>query len=71
MKVKIKNRNIICSNCGHCRPDKGRAMDGRRAYRCPSCGHQWTYGLQGRKRQYSPQRIGNQFYDTGTIPDRS
>lgn len=55
-------------SCPSCRTssgiDKGRAFDGRRAYRC-QCGHIWTQGMQGRERRYSPQRPGTQFKDTG------
>lgn len=50
-----------CSNCQHPYPDKGRAVDGRRAYRCPKCKTQWTQGLQGRKQRFSEQRQNNQF----------
>ena len=50
--------------------DKGRAVDGRRAYRCRVCGATWTEGLQGRKRRWSPQRDGNQFHDTGATNQR-
>ena len=53
-----------CANCRHTGVDKGRAMDGRRAYRCQRCGNVWTEGLQGRERKYSPQRDGYQFADT-------
>lgn len=51
--------------CGSKYLDKGRAFDGRRAYRCKVCETVWTYGMQGRERDYSPQRQGNQFHDTG------
>ena len=44
--------------------DKGRAFDGRRAYRCNSCLNIWTNGLQGRQRTYSAQREGYQFKDS-------
>lgn len=54
-----------CHKCGHTKPDKGRAFDGRRVYRCPQCGTSWSEGMQGREKQYSPQRPGNQFFDTG------
>jgi len=46
-------------------PEKGRAMDGRRAYRCPVCVSVWTEGMQGRVKRYSSQRPGYQFADTG------
>lgn len=55
-----------CHYCNvTCTAEKGRAMDGRRAYRCRLCGATWTNGLQGRTRRYSPQRTGYQFADTG------
>ena len=54
-----------CPICRNAAPDKGRAMDGRRAYRCRSCDYIWTDGLQGRERKYSPQRPYYQFGDTG------
>ena len=53
-----------CSICKHPEPDKGRAFDGRRAYRCPKCGNTWTCGLQGRKQRFSKQREGYQFADS-------
>lgn len=39
----IKRRCPICKHPGY---DKGRAFDGRRAYRCHNCGNVWTEGLQ-------------------------
>lgn len=57
--------HLVCDNCKHPTPDKGRAFDGRRAYRCPRCGNIWTWGLQGREPRYSPQRHGYQFSNTG------
>lgn len=54
-----------CSNCKHNGIDKGRDVDGRRAYRCQACGSIWTEGLQGVKQSYSDQRQGFQFSDTG------
>lgn len=51
--------------CNASNPEKGRAMDGRRAYRCRSCGSEWTEGMQGRAKQYSKQRPSNQFANTG------
>lgn len=55
-----------CPGCklakGH---HKGRALDGRRAYRCQACGKTWTFGSQGRAPRYSRQRTGYQFADTG------
>lgn len=59
-------------SCGQCHSrsyDKGRATDGRRAYRCACCGCIWTEGLQGRAPSYSPQRQGYQFADSGATPD--
>ena len=55
----------ICRNCHFPYPDKGRALDGRRAYRCSNYGTEWTNGLQGGERKYSHQRNGNQFADSG------
>lgn len=54
-----------CDNCSHTGIDKGRAFDGRRAYRCQKCGNEWTEGMQGRERKHSKQRMGSQFHDTG------
>ena len=56
---------ITCPQCRTTCPEKGRALDGRRAYRCRSCRRTWTDGLQGRARHYSEQRQGYQFADTG------
>lgn len=56
---------LTCPGCRAPRPDKGRAFDGRRAYRCRACRKTWTEGLHGRARRYSPQRLGDQFHDTG------
>lgn len=53
-----------CPTCRVPKPDKGRAFDGRRAYRCVSCGTKWTEGSQGRGKKYSPQREGYQFADS-------
>ena len=53
-----------CENCKHPQPDKGRAFDGRRVYRCSKCGRIWTNGMQGRERRFSQQREGNQFADS-------
>lgn len=50
--------------CGCKKFDKGRAFDGRRAYRCKSCGNIHTYGLQGREKKYSNQRESYQFADS-------
>ncbi|MDD5589154.1 MAG: hypothetical protein PHP92_03820 [Candidatus Nanoarchaeia archaeon] len=56
---------IKCPNCKKLnKVDKGRAMDGRRAYRCKICGKVWTEGLQNRKQKYSSQREGYQFADS-------
>jgi transposase-like protein len=54
-----------CPICHSTSLDRGRAADGRRAYRCRACGHAWTEGMQGRERRYSEQRPGDQFADTG------
>ena len=54
-----------CSVC-HCEhPEKGRALDGRRCYRCRHCRVEWSEGMQGRRPRYSKQRLGFQFHDTG------
>lgn len=52
---------LQCGAC-HC-PDvlKGRAFDGRRAYKCGRCGGVWTCGMQGRAKRYSAQRWSYQF----------
>lgn len=63
--LAAKDPRHECRYCMHRPLDKGRAMDGRRAYRCPNCGTTTTYGMQGRKRRYSVQRGGYQFHDTG------
>ena len=65
------NRNVKCKSCGPVKAgiDRGRAMDGRRAYRCQMCGGTWTQGMQGRQRQYSVQRPGYQFANTGAASD--
>ena len=57
-----------CAKCGNRRPEKGRALDGRRAYRCQSCGETWTEGMQGRSKKYSKQREGYQFADSRRKP---
>lgn len=59
------DREVRCCKVKVHQLDKGRAFDGRRAYRCPVCGSKWTEGTQGRKRRYSKQRPGYQFKDTG------
>lgn len=56
---------MTCDRCQSPNPDKGRAFDGRRAYRCKRCGNEWTNGMQGRRKHYSIQRERNQFQDTG------
>ena len=61
-KVREQEAVMKCDNCNHPRPDKGRACDGRRAYRCPQCGNTWTRGLQGRRQRYTWRlRDGNDF----------
>ena len=60
---------LMCTIC-RCKGkhiEKGRAADGRRAYRCGFCGTIWTNGLQGRKRKYAKQRSGYQFATSRTI----
>lgn len=52
-----------CKACHGHDLEKGRALDGRRAYRCGQCGNRWTEGLQGREQKYSKQRMGDQFRD--------
>lgn len=54
-----------CPVCRCNKLDKGRALTGRRAYRCKLCGNTWTAGTQGRKAKFSAQRQGTQFHDTG------
>ena len=56
---------LECRGCRCRKIDKGRAMDGRRCYRCQHCGSTWSSGLQGRKPKYSDQRNSFQFHDTG------
>jgi hypothetical protein len=51
---------FICS-CGSNKYHKGRAFDGRRIYMCISCEKVHSFGLQGRKKRYSIQRLGDQF----------
>ena len=58
----------ICPSCKHTGIDKGRAMDGRRAYRCQRCGNVWTEGLQGKTKIFVEQRVGFQFADTQSRP---
>jgi len=58
-----KGKEYFCS-CGCNRFDKGRAMDGRRAYRCKQCGSIHTSGMQERKQMYSTQRESYQFADS-------
>jgi hypothetical protein len=53
----------ICKKCGCNKYEKGRAHDSRRAYRCLSCKNIWTEGMQGRRKQFSIQRLGFQFKD--------
>ncbi len=59
----MKDINKICS-CGSIYFDKGRAVDGRRAYRCKVCRTVFTEGLQGRKKRFHNQREGYQFFDS-------
>jgi len=60
----VMNTNRKCSTCNTPNPDKGRAFDGRRVYRCKSCFSVWSEGLQNRTQRYSQQRFGNQFADS-------
>ena len=61
------NSNIRrCDTCQTPNPDKGRAFDGRKAYRCKCCGRTWTEGMQGKQKEYSEQREGYQFADSRT-----
>ncbi len=60
-----RTKSKSCPRCEHTGLDLGRGLDGRRAYRCQKCGHEWTDGRQGRRQRYSPQRIGMQFANTG------
>lgn len=50
-----------CPNCKMPKPIKGRAFDGRRAYKCINCNNVWTEGMQRREKRYSNQRYGYQF----------
>lgn len=59
------NTNILkCDNCQTKKPLKGRAFDGRRAYKCTSCNNIWTNGMQNKDKIYSSQRDGFQFPDS-------
>lgn len=53
-----------CPTCQTPHPMKGRAFDGRRAYKCTSCGTNWSEGLQGRQKRFSVQRHSSQFADS-------
>lgn len=59
----MKKTKYTCS-CGCNDYDKGRAVDGRRAYRCKKCGGVHTNGMQGREKRYNSQRISYQFKDS-------
>ena len=59
----MKGKRRECPVCHHAGVDKGRAWDGRRAYRCQRCGETWTEGMQGRARRFSAQRKRYQFHD--------
>lgn len=48
---------MVCDKCRAADVEKGRAVDGRRAYRCRACGCVWTDGLHGRPRRYNPQIV--------------
>ena len=56
-----------CAICQTPKPKKGRAFDGRRAYKCINCGNQWTEGMQGRQQKFSEQRESNQFADSSGV----
>lgn len=60
-KIKAVRR---CAYCQTTNPDKGRAVDGRRAYRCKCCGSIWTEGMQGREIKIQKQRLSYQFADS-------
>lgn len=64
------SKKLRCGVCGNRGVDKGRAADGRRAYRCQRCGEVWTCGTQGREERRSEQRAGYQFCDGGAPPHR-
>lgn len=49
----------VCPVCGKAHLEKGRAADGRRAYRCLVCRHVWTDGATRKK--FHTQRVGYQF----------
>ncbi len=63
--MRVKGIRARCCRCEQRQMfDRGRAFDGRRAYRCQGCGNVHTKGHKG-KRRYSVQRMGHQFHDTG------
>ena len=60
-----------CNNCNqNGNVSKGRAFDGRRAYRCNNCGNVWTNGMQNRVKQYSSQRESYQFADSKLVEQK-
>lgn len=59
----MKNKRQ-CPSCFCDKLDKGRAFDGRRAYRCKKCNHVWTEGMQGREQKFHSQRLSFQFADS-------
>lgn len=61
---------LKCLICYNSDIEKGRAMDGRRAYRCNQCKAIWTAGRQKRKLRYSNQRQGFQFRDEKKVLPR-
>lgn len=61
----MKNYTRCCPTCRTPNPDKGRAYDGRRAYRCTKCGNSWTEGMQGCEKKFNKQHANYQFKDTG------
>lgn len=60
----MNKKKHFCRICKSNKFDKGRAFDGRRAYRCKNCGHIHTLGMQGRNKRFSEQRYGYQFYNS-------
>ena len=65
----MKRNRRTCPQCRAVDFDKGRAADGRRAYRCQTCRCVWTEGLQGKTPSYSALWLGYQFSDSGASAD--
>lgn len=55
----------MCPSCHDRRREKGRGLDGRRAYRCRVCRTVWEYPGGTRQPKYSPQRKCYQFASSG------